>query len=320
MSRETFGSCLQTSKDYCVDDNTTTYTNLSATDTFLKKEINKTVRLIKGKLRNFKTTELPKTCSSAEDQQYYHYPPGLGFIETITVTSGGIAYPMTVINSQQAWEQLNEVDFTGNIFPQFVFPRQDDFGIWPIPADDSLTITFNSINMPKDMTASDYADGTVTITSGSQTVTGSSSVWTASMVGRWFKVTGDEDWYRISAFSSTTSITLESAFEGSSVAGASYTIGESPEIPSDLHELIPYKAAAAYTATRRRDPVAAQAFLNYFWTGDFNNNTRIMKNAAGGLLAAIRDYNALGRENSRLVNHKHFVHSRFDERWSGAVS
>lgn len=78
----------------------------------------------------------------------------------------------------------------------------------------------------------DYTTGTVAVANSTGVVTGSGTTFTSAMVGKGFKATGHTVWYRISAFSSTTSITIiddkddeTAAYTGGAItAGASYTI------------------------------------------------------------------------------------------------
>lgn len=84
-----------------------------------------------------------------------------------------------------------------------------------------------------------YTTGTVTVTLNSTTVTGSSTVWTAAMVGRQFKVGTSSPIYTIAQFISTTQIELDLVYGGSTTAGASYSIYQcyfTP--PTDFHQFI----------------------------------------------------------------------------------
>lgn len=78
----------------------------------------------------------------------------------------------------------------------------------------------------------EYADGTVTVTNGSATVTGSGTSWQTRGIyggagtfgtGNWFKGP-DGTWYEIDDVASDTSLTLASNYAGGSQSGASYTI------------------------------------------------------------------------------------------------
>lgn len=73
-------------------------------------------------------------------------------------------------------------------------------------------------------TTAEYATGTVDVTAGSATVTGTGTTFTAAMVGRKFRVSGDTASYTIKTFSSTTSLILDQLYEGTTATGASYSI------------------------------------------------------------------------------------------------
>jgi hypothetical protein len=317
--RDTFSSLILASQNYCVDPQITSTTALSDTKTFIKKEINNQVRLIYNKLGLHKVQK-QQTAATVSGQQFYHLPPDFVSVETLTHAVGGVTYPLQSVESAESWTYLNQVDFSGSIIPQFYFVRRDDFGIWPEPTTSDETITLDYNYLLRDMSNEDDTDGTVSVTQNSTTVTGSSTTFTAGMVGRWFKANDDGDWYRISAFTSTTDITLETSFEGASVSGSNFVIGESPEIPMETHQYIPYGTAATYFATIRRDPKQAQAMSNYFWTGDFSNYSRKLRDAAGGLNAIINRYRSRGRSNSQIVRRSRQIISRFDERWRSTLS
>lgn len=78
----------------------------------------------------------------------------------------------------------------------------------------------------------DYTTGTVTVDAVTGNVTGSTTVFTAAMVGRGFKAAGHSKWYRVKSYASATSIVIEddkddvdSAYTGGAIgAGATYII------------------------------------------------------------------------------------------------
>src|SRR3990167_8360090 len=73
-------------------------------------------------------------------------------------------------------------------------------------------------------TVAPYETGTVTVTNGSKTVTGDSTVFTAAMVSRKIRVNGEEAYYRIAAFVSTTEVTLEAPYQGDTDSTLTYSI------------------------------------------------------------------------------------------------
>ena len=67
-----------------------------------------------------------------------------------------------------------------------------------------------------------YTTGTVSINQGSTSITGSGTTFTSAMVGR--QIFLSNRWYVISAFGSTTSITIASAFADANLSGSAYRI------------------------------------------------------------------------------------------------
>ncbi len=72
-----------------------------------------------------------------------------------------------------------------------------------------------------------YSAGTVDITQGSQTVVGTTTVWTASMVGRQFAYGSVAPWYTITAVDVIgQELTLDREFELPTVTDGTYVIGQ----------------------------------------------------------------------------------------------
>jgi len=311
--RKTFGDILLSAQDYVQDDSTSSKTSLSATKTFLKAEINNTVRHMYSRL-GFVNSQKQQTASTVADQQFYHLPPDFKSLATQTVTVGTVKYSVKVIDSQREWDRINYDTSVSSDVPEFIFIRRDEYGIFPTPAS-ANTITLNYNYLLKDLTKDDYTTGTVSSTQNSQTITGSGTTFTANMVGRWFRATDDGDWYRISAFGSTTSITLETVFEGSSVSGSAFTIGESPELPVEAHEYIPHRVAGMMYLGIKRNPAQARAHLNYFLNGDPSDGRKTGR-ASGGFREILQRYASKGRSNSSLVRRNRTYNNPWDESYS----
>ncbi len=73
-------------------------------------------------------------------------------------------------------------------------------------------------------TVAPYETGTVTLTSGSATITGSGTTFTSDMVGRRFAISTIAPWYRILTYSSATSIALDRVYTEANAAGQAFTI------------------------------------------------------------------------------------------------
>jgi hypothetical protein len=90
------------------------------------------------------------------------------------------------------------------------------------------------------------------------------------MIGRWIQVTspsGDNQWYEIGTYTSGTEVGLINQYQGATVAGASYTIGEMPILPEDYHDLPIYRACEIYFTTRVPDESRANLFKGLYDTG-----------------------------------------------------
>ncbi len=269
-------------------------------------------------------TQTAQTTSTVADQQYYHYPPGLVSIDAITIAVGTLAFPLTPIYGQATWDAINQYPIT-NDYPRFFFPRRDDFGVWPIPQD-THTLTFNSFVRDRNLSIDDYTTGTVAVTSGSTTLTGTGTTFTAAMVGRWFTindptVVGQGYWYRVRTFSSTTVLVLEEAWQGSTASGATYRIGESPEMPEEGHVLLIDGPTADFYAGLRNDSPTATWFNNKFWTGDGDNNFRVVgeeDKVSGGLIGLMNRY--ASRTKKRLILKRPSAYLPLNKIWGTTIS
>jgi hypothetical protein len=294
--------------------------NAGSTDStlsaYIKDEINLATRFIYAELQDYMTIR-SQTTSTVVAQQYYHMPPDVMNINTVVATIGSYKHVLYVIDSQTKWDKYNAVTFQPTVIPRFFFPRRDDFGIWPIPQS-VYTLTVNYAYRIKDMTAEDYTTGTVTVSQNSTSVAGSGTTWTTAMEERWFKATNEGYFYRVSDVTGNTALTLESYFEGLDVSGGTYLIGESPEIPPELHVFIPYRVASQYFSGFRKDALMAQYWNNMFWTEDGQNNSRGIDEAHGGLLGAKKRYSK--RSISRVVKKSPNISAFTDRIWATTIS
>lgn len=69
-----------------------------------------------------------------------------------------------------------------------------------------------------------YTTGTVSVTNGSRTVTGTGTTWTEDFNGRFFFIEGDDEHYQIISRNSNTQIQLSTNYVGTTNATANYTI------------------------------------------------------------------------------------------------
>jgi len=220
-----------------------------------------------GAILNREWRNTNKTFSLVAGQQFYQTPEDCIRLKSVTVTISSIAYPLTLIEDEDTWNRLNMTVTTSSVPEYFYIRGSDEFGIWPKPsASVSDAGSINYERRMRDMSQADYTTGTITITNNSAAVVGVATTFTALMVGRSVKVNdanGDGMWYKISAFTDATNITLENTYAGATAGTLSYVIGELPDIPEECHEsLIDYACYRYYM--RRKDSQSAGGFKSLF--------------------------------------------------------
>ena len=189
-----------------------------------------------------------------------------------------------------------------------------------------FTITFYYYIRDRSLSVDDYLDGTVSLTNGDATVTGTSTTFTPAMVGRWFEVTDTTNpdygwWYRVASYTSATSIELDNTWQGTTTASAvTYRIGQCPEIPEEGHILLVDGVTADFYAGPRADIEKATWFDNMFWTGQGNNSNRKLgdDNIKGGLIGLCNRY--AERDDTRLVSRQPKVWPPQYKVWATSIS
>jgi len=283
--------------------------NETASQTFYKERLNQKNEFVMSRLPTFKA-ETTRTFNTVADQQYYHYPPSIKEIESLQITIGSVKYILTPVHSNAEWVRLNALTFQGGAIPVYYFKRQRDFGIFPIPADVySGTIEYSL--RARGMVRTDYTTGTVTTVENDATVEGAGgTAWSTTtniLADDWFSLTDSNgksrgDWYRVGSITDADTLELDTVFEETGEAGATYLIGQSPDLPEDMHDLLAYGTMADYYGMFRQSQSKAQGWSNMFWTGEWSNTSRAPERASGGLLDAIRRYT--DRDSSQLVLRK----------------
>jgi hypothetical protein len=270
-------------------------------------------QLILAKMNNYKTTKT-YSLSTANNQQIYPMPPGLVTIEGGYITVGSVNFPLTPINSRYNWEQLNAIQIQASALPQFYFVEQDTFQIWPKPQDvytGKIYYHFRDRNLG----VSDFTSGTVTCTSGSATISITGGSFTPAMVGRWFTVTdqtvqGQGYWFRVTGYTNASQVTLGGldatpiTWPYATATTSSFIIGETPELPEEMHVLLAWGTAADYYGSMRKDKDAMTYYNNMFYTGDPDNPTRDFEDrrVMGGLIGGINSYR--DRDSRTLIRRK----------------
>ena len=204
--------------------------------------------------------------------QFYNLPPQIKKIISVTITIGGVLWPVYECPSREYWNALNVVTFYQD-FPSKFFVYNGQLGIWPIPASNSNVISMYYKTRLVDLSMADVTEQTssqtVSITTNTTTVTASGGTpFKQWMIGQWLRVphsttdatNGDNQWYQIDSVTSGTVLVLKNQYTGASVTGAAFTLGETSILPEDYHDLPLYRMGMIYYTTRFPDATRAQMY------------------------------------------------------------
>lgn len=130
-------------------------------------------------------------------------------------------------------------------------------------ANDTLLVVDNQNRIKKyrGSTNANYSTGTITATNASATITGSGTSWattTNAEVGEYIQLP-DSKWYKITNIASNTSLTIELAYQGSTLSGQSYVISPWGEVQGKLN------SSTAVTSLVRPTPAFIENHINRIW-------------------------------------------------------
>jgi hypothetical protein len=183
-----------------------------------------------------------KFASSVANQQYYQLPEDAMRISQVIFLNGtSVWIPLKEVGDETTWRRMNQYQTTSNTPSHFFVRGGDEFGLYPTPSA-SVTNGIELVYEPKHtlLTADDYTTGTVALTNGSNTVTGTSTIFTPALAnGSYVLQTtdgSDGNYYKITGYSSGTGLTLENYYQGITTASATYRIGQVSKIPEEYQE------------------------------------------------------------------------------------
>lgn len=208
--------------------------------TYIKRKINIGQEILESELGSYWTEETLTRTSTANNGTY-KVPVDIVKLTQAFVTVGTLKYDLEQVFNEDYWQYLKTSFYNQyGDSPTHIIIRRDTFEIFPALATAGSTITLRYQAGNKFMQFDDYTDGTITtLTNGDDDVTGSSTVWTTAMEGRYFKINADENWYKIYDVTANTTLVLNSTYQGLSIAAgtSAYTIGELPRTPGPTHYL-----------------------------------------------------------------------------------
>lgn len=192
--------------------------------------------------------------------QFYPAPPNYSKLKTVTITVGNLKWTPTEILTREEWDKLNVFPYYADIPANyFIFPGGDrgaQIGIWPIPSTTGNLITYNYKFRVPDLSIADYSAGTVIVTNGSTSVTGAGTAFAITTniqnESRWIQIAqpkGDNLWYQVASVDSATGITLLTPYQGITVSGGNYVLGQMPLLMEDFQDMLIWKPLMFYYST-----------------------------------------------------------------------
>lgn len=133
-------------------------------------------------------------------------------------------------------------------------------------------ISFNYQKRVPDLTFTDYIAGTVSATNNNIHITGSGTSWLTTFsptagdvqfLNLWIRITspsGDGSWYQIQSIETAGALTLVQPYQGATVAGAAYTIGQIPLLLEDFQDLLVWEPLVTYFSTIQPNEAKAAEF------------------------------------------------------------
>lgn len=186
------------------------------------------------------------------NQRSYLMPPDYFKMKNVRIKSGDVWHPVTEVKSIDKWHQITSYAQSANIPTHYIIMNDDgnvhiEFN--PIPDtngdsnDPNIEFIFEGYLDPITF-PTNYDTGTVTVANGDADISGASTVWTASMVGRFINV--GKWWYEIASVTNNTSLSLVNYYQEASASSQSYTIAEVLRLPPEFSYTPLWGALADY--------------------------------------------------------------------------
>ncbi len=199
--------------------------------------------------KNYVFREGTQTITTVAGQNSYSLAPTVDKVEEVSVTVSTQLYPTNLVYSKASWNMLQAGNTnTTSDQPIYSYIEGGKVYLYPAPASNGNTITVSHIKKQPKLSATDYITGTLSITSGATTVTGSGTTFTADMVGSYVELGGEG--YEIASYSSTTSITIAQTYAGTTLSGAAVRIGDATILPDTYADLPWIYGAMMYYAKK----------------------------------------------------------------------
>lgn len=191
--------------------------------------------------------EKSTTQSTVANQQSYILPQSTRKIIDLYVTVGSTIFSPIAVENPELWKRVLQSQLGVGDRTLFYYREGNRVYLAPTPGSNGNTITIRVRKNVIDLRDADYTTGTVSTTLADETVTGVGTTFTAGMAGRYINLTsGDGNWYEIGSFTDTTHLELVADYEGASVSGSAFVIGQMSPLPEAYQPIPVLRASATY--------------------------------------------------------------------------
>lgn len=186
------------------------------------------------------------TQATVNGQQAYILPQATRKIIDLYVTVGSNIYSPVAVEDPILWKRILQSQLGSGDRALFYYRQGNRVLLAPTPSS-ANTLTIRVRKNLADLSVADYTTGTISITNADETVTGSGTTFTLAMEGRFIRATsGDMQWYEIADFTDTTHVELLQDYEGETVSGSNFIIGQMSPLPEAYQDLPVLRAAGMY--------------------------------------------------------------------------
>lgn len=147
--------------------------------------------------------------------------------------------PLRAIRNPEEWDTLNNTYINSSTdYPSHFHIRSGRLFVFPKVATSGYTIKIVGTENPDPLEVEDYSTGSIAVTNGDETVTGTGTAWnTYAKAGAMIKI--ERVWYEVASVTSDTALELTQKFDGTTKTGITdYKIGDAPRLPENAHSIL----------------------------------------------------------------------------------
>lgn len=194
---------------------------------------------------------------SEAGESKYSLPYGFETMLHCYAVIDGTRYDIRPVYDRQRFSGLQSGLNTNNEseYPIYYLITNNDIEFYPTLSTDDVDIYFDFITTDRRLLASDFIDktaGTIAINTDDTTVTGTTTAFAATDVGRYILI--GREWFRVISYTSATEIEIDRPYTGPNLTGATYVLGSSLDLPLEVSELLAMHVAMEIFMDREDRP------------------------------------------------------------------